>query len=183
MRLFVAIELPDNLKKELAGLQSDIKKQNIFFGNYVSPINLQLDLRFIGEVNDEKVSEIKASIKKAKFEKFKITPVGLGILPNKSNPRVLFAAIKGGNEKVAGLHNAINDALAPLGFEPDMRFEAHITLLRVKQILKYAKLQELFDKYASKQFGSFEVSEIVLMKSTLTPKGPVYEILERFNLG
>ena len=51
MRLFIAIQLSDEMKKALVACMHDLKKQGVE-GNYVPVRNLHLTLAFIGEYDD-----------------------------------------------------------------------------------------------------------------------------------
>ncbi|MBP3241770.1 MAG: hypothetical protein J6M92_14710 [Oribacterium sp.] len=75
MRLFIAINLNDDFKKTLTGMQDDLRSQHVG-GNY-SPIeNLLITLAFIGEYPDpDDVMDVLAGID---FEPFDITLDGFG---------------------------------------------------------------------------------------------------------
>ncbi len=187
MRLFVAVELPEDLKHGLGKLIQEIKKQNLFGGSFVLPQNLHLTLNFIGELPEGRLGELKLAIRKslAEFKAFRLGLVGLGAFPSKGRPRILFVAaheLRDANSRAAEIHDSIKKNLAGLPHGHDHGYENHVTLARVSTVNRGGELSKFFEKYEKTTFGSFDVSEIVLMKSTLAPKGPVYEVLARFKL-
>ena len=122
MRLFIAIQLSDEIKKALVGYMHDLKKQGVE-GNYVPAQNLHLTLAFIGEYRDpEQVKRILASVPLPAFR--------LALSEKGNFGNILWAGVKG-NQKlktyVRDLRAALKNAGIP--FEDD-RFTPHITLIR-----------------------------------------------------
>jgi 2'-5' RNA ligase len=86
--------------------------------------------------------------------------------------------VEKGLKNLTKLFTVIENKVHDLGFEKERRkFTPHITFARVKKG-KY-RLPEEVDFY----FDSFPVSEVTLFKSTLTPKGAMYEALSKIPLG
>lgn len=75
MRLFVAIQLSDELKKNITGTLHDLKQKGVK-GNYVPTQNLHLTLAFIGENDDP--GAIKAALKTVSFKPFKLALSDMG---------------------------------------------------------------------------------------------------------
>ena len=73
MRLFVAINLSENIKNALLKAQSDLKNQG-FYGNFTRRENMHLTLAFIGET--EKRFKAVDALKKISFERFERSVVG-----------------------------------------------------------------------------------------------------------
>lgn len=122
MRLFIAIPLAEEMKKELVACMHDLKKQGVE-GNYVPAQNLHLTLAFIGEYRDpEQVKRILASVPLPAFR--------LALSEKGNFGNILWAGVKG-NQKlktyVRDLRAALKNAGIP--FEDD-RFTPHITLIR-----------------------------------------------------
>ncbi len=188
MRLFVAVELPEDLKQTLGKLIQEIKKQNLFTGSFVLAQNLHLTLNFIGELPEGRLAELKLAIRKplSTFKRFGLELAGLGAFPSKGRPRVLFVAAQelgDAKGRASEMHDMIKKNLVGLPHGYDHGYENHVTLARVGAASASGnKIKEFFEKHENMKFGSFDVSKIVLMKSTLAPKGPVYEVLERFGL-
>ena len=122
MRLFIAIQLSEKMRKALVSCLHDLKKQGVE-GNYVPAQNLHLTLAFIGEYRDpEQVKQILASVPLPAFR--------LALSEKGNFGNILWAGVKG-NQKlktyVRDLRAALKNAGIP--FEDD-RFTPHITLIR-----------------------------------------------------
>jgi 2'-5' RNA ligase len=106
----------------------------------------------------------------------------IGVFPFSSRPRVIWLGLDG---PFSYLHLQVENALEGLGFEKDKReYTSHATIGRVKSLNGGDKehLETFLQEYGDKFFGEFEVSSFQLKKSTLTPKGPIYETLYEVSL-
>ena len=165
MRCFISINFSRELEKPIALVQSDLKKA--VFGNFVKPENVHISLKFLGEVSDSEIKKWRRRISLINFEPFKITLRGLSAFPTQTAARVIFMEASEGRTQ-------IKEIAKQLGY--DKRFKPHATLVRVRR-REYKLLRNLFEKYQNQEFGSFTCNKISLMKSTLTPRGPIYEEL------
>lgn len=188
MRLFLAIEIPLNIREFLASL-IDLKPA-IDGVNIVSKQNLHITLKFLGEVEEKLIPKIKEilHVLTRDFYPFKLKITRPGVFPDRDKPRVIWIGTEN-KEVLKSLTKRIDESLSVIGFQKETReFKAHITLARVKNHKNGRYLfEKLIDKYRQlsiehRQF-EFSVEEFVLMKSTLTPNGSIYEVIERFNLG
>jgi 2'-5' RNA ligase len=180
MRLFISIDLPDELKEKIVAIINEIKKLNVIDGNFTKPAQLHLTLKFLGETSREKVDKIKTTLEEiaARTSKFNIILQGLGHFDHK----ILWAGGPDNND-LKNLAYIIDSELSKLGFEKETReFAIHLTLARVRYWKDKTKFSELLEKYSSEVFGKFTVRELKLMKSTLTSTGPVYEEVAEFSL-
>lgn len=191
MRLFIALDLPKSLK-ELLFLLCEQKK--VIEGvNIVSKENLHITLKFLGEVSELLIPDISDKLREiAKdFDPFVLKITHTGVFPNLNFPRVVWIGIE--NEvNIKQLASAIEESLESLGFKREEKeFKSHITLARVKEPRSGRYFMDLVSKRFKelsiyhkdfKNSLSFEVKEFVLMKSTLTPKGSIYDVLQRFPL-
>ena len=98
-------------------------------------------------------------------------------------PHVIWVGVKEGAQQLVSLAVAVQEALVPLGFERDARpFQAHATLGRVKHLAHGNGLREKLSRYGQANFGQCMVKVLTWYKSTLTLKGPIYEVLETIPL-
>ena len=180
MRLFIAVDLPIELKKILMSLQSKLKEY--VYGNFVSEENAHITMKFLGEVDDSKVDKIKSLCKEAssEFKSFKANLQRLGVFPNENYIRVIWVGIYDGKDTLEEIYKKIDAKLAPLGFKDKHGFSGHITLARVKNVKDKENLIKFISENKTKDFGSFDVKEIKLMKSTLTRTGSEYEEIGKF---
>ena len=149
MRLFIAIQLSEKMRKALVDCLHDLKKQGVE-GNYVPAQNLHLTLAFIGEYRDpEQVKRILASVPLPAFR--------LALSEKGNFGNILWAGVKG-NQKlktyVRDLRAALKNAGIP--FEDD-RFTPHITLIR--KVSARSPYQVHLPK------AEMEVKRVSLMKS------------------
>ncbi len=179
MRAFIAIDLPKDLKNKLHSFQNELKKLDIIEGNWTKEYHLTL--KFLGDITEDKLKEIEKVLAAIadKTKKFELNLQGISGFPSTDYVRVMWLGVGAGDEEALVLHEEIDDSLAKSGFEKEKRYENHITLCRVKKVSDKGKLKEIFK--AKTEFGKFEVSEIKLIKSYLTKKGQVYDVLKTFN--
>ena len=180
MRAFVAIDIPAEVKKAVSETIADIKKTNLLEGKFVQSEQLHITLKFLGEVQEkdiDKVSSILKDISKP-TKKFQIELKGLGHFDNKI---LWIGSLE--NKEIVNLANKIDEKLSNLGFAKEIRpFAIHMTLCRIKNLKNSKRFADVIATYNDKSFGKFWVSEIKLMKSTLTERGAVYEEVAKFSL-
>lgn len=180
MRAFIAIELSDELKKKVSEFQAELRKKDFLIGNWTK--DYHLTLKFLGEITAEKQKEIEKILEEIANEtkSFELELSGLGAFPSQDYIRVLWVGAGKGDGQAKALQKEIDERLVTLGFARERNFTNHLTLCRVKVVNDKQMLQKLFETKIG--FDSFEVSEIKLIKSTLTGAGPVYETLKEFKL-
>ena len=169
MRLFVAIKIPDDVKKRLEGAGAPLKG---VLGVRMMPMeNLHLTMKFIGEVDGGKAKEIEAALSQVKFSPFSVELSGAGAYPSMKLPRAIWVGGKSpGAEELA---RKIDDALLPLGIGKE-KFSVHLTVARSQGGVDIRKFVE-----KTGEVGLFEVKSFSLMKSMLSPSGAAYESLKR----
>jgi 2'-5' RNA ligase len=173
VRVFIAIDLPPGVKERIAEMQRDLVKCDAKL-TLVNPAITHLTLKFVGEVDETLLGAIRKELAGLSGEPFRMEVSGIAG-NNPRRPRVIWTQARDSGE-CAALHGAIEDLLAPLGVKrEDRAFTPHITVARVKQF--HPSLLSRIESLAATDFGPVEVAGCVLKKSTLTPKGPVYEDL------
>ncbi len=172
MRLFVAVDIDDNLRHSFIPL---LKLLSSYRGvKAVEPENLHITLKFLGEVNEVNAEKIKDELSKIQFSPFEIEFSGIGFFPNSNYLRVVWVGVSG--DGIYRLAEDVERRMRRLGFKKEKDFKAHLTVGRVKRIdpSSKAKLLRELENY-NKEFGRMTVRNFRLKKSTLTPKGPIYE--------
>ena len=145
--------------------------------------NIHLTLRFLGEVEERKLEElVKALSAVRKPGGFEVCIKGLGAFPGPDSPRVLWAGAEKGDKELRELHEAVDSAIAHLGFQKEGRFSSHYTIARVKYLRNSNGLKDLLAEYKENVFGCFRVDSFYLMKSVLQRSGPVYSEITCFRL-
>jgi 2'-5' RNA ligase len=176
MRTFIAIELPEEIKKGLSQVQEQLKGSGAAAA-WTRPEGIHLTLKFLGEVPEARVPEIMKGLTAAVqgTARFRVEVNGAGAFPSVRNPRVLWVGVAGDLEKLATLHAAVEGAMSKLGFEPeDREFSPHLTLARIKFLRPRDNWQKAIEGIRGVNLGGFEADRVSLMKSELKPSGAVY---------
>jgi len=171
MRLFIAINISKEVKDYLFELKNEFRKLGKI--NFSGKNKYHITLKFLGEVKENKLEEIKDKLSKVKFNSFETSLNELGNFNN----RVLWVNLKP-NNKVLELAKKIDEQL--IEFPNPHKFNDHITLARIKSL----KSEKEFNKKLKTKVKkiNFKINSFELMKSTLSKDGAKYEVLEKFNL-
>ncbi len=176
IRAFIAIGLPEDIKKRIAVAQSGLESSWI---TKVKKDQLHITLLFFAGISTENANRIKAEMDSIRDKPFDITVKGTGAFTPK-NPRVLFIDIDAGAAKIAAIYSRLRATAQDMGVEvEDREFTPHITVARVKGGERMAMLEaeNFLEDNSGKEFGTFQCKEIKFIKSTLTENGPVYETI------
>ncbi len=171
MRLFIALEVSEYISGRLRAVQDEIK---VIDAKLTFPKQFHLTLKFLGDVDDDKIGMIKERLDSIKFKPFKLRISEIDVFPDKDHIKVIWAGVKN-SSKVYQLHKQVDDFLKDM-FEKDKRFHPHITLARVKFVRNKARLKKIIEETNIEEMD-FEVKRINLISSSLTPQGPIYEII------
>jgi 2'-5' RNA ligase len=184
MRLFIAIELPEEIKRGLAEVQQRLRDGGAR-ASWTRPEGIHLTLKFLGEVEAGKTSTIMQALETAVpgTGLLRLSVEGVSAFPNRKAPRVIWTGVAGDVERLSVLHGAIEDAMEGWGFERENRtFSPHLTLARVKFPKPRENWQQLIERIGAAKIGSFETDHINLMQSELHREGAVYTALGRIGL-
>lgn len=168
IRLFVAIDLPEDIKKELSILSCGVPG-----AKWVAQDQLHLTLRFIGEVDGIVFSRVRDILDTIKAEAFSLRLKEFGCFPPRKEPRVLWIGIEP-KDPVIALRNRIETALIRSGLEPEGRkYSPHITIARLEgtPLSRLTNFMAGNNLYAS---PTFPVKSFYLYSSKLTAKGAIH---------
>lgn len=185
IRTFIAIELTEEIKENIRQFIELIKNPEDKI-TWVLPFNVHLTLKFLGNIHAGDINSIKGIIRESakKYPPFEISIKGTGVFPSQRNPRVVWTGVDTGRERVKEIYGDLENGLSAIGIQKEDRsYTPHFTLGRVKYIKDLKRFSDNILKYKENLFGNLKVSGISLMKSTLTPKGSVYEKLFEAKLG
>jgi len=168
-RIFIAIEFPSDIVKEIARIQELISKVK-FTGKLTELENLHLTLKFFGEVDDIKLGKIKEALKKVEFSKMDLKLGKAGTFSVGGNPRIVWIKVEG--KEIYELQKKIDEALKEL-LKPEERFMGHLTIARIKYVKDKKGFLEHIESIHPKPIA-FSVSDFKLKKSELKSLGPVY---------
>ncbi|GAB6180101.1 RNA 2',3'-cyclic phosphodiesterase [Desulfotomaculum defluvii] len=180
IRLFIAIDIPPELKDRLTTVQDSLKGYTSGV-KWVSQNNFHLTLKFLGDTPEDRCKDIAEAMRQScqQFSSFTLSLQGLGTFPGRGKPKVLWMGIHGHKDILLALHSSLDKNLAKLGFIMESRrYSPHLTLARIKDFCDTARLGAEIAKHEYENFGQWQVTSIHLIQSTLTSSGPIYTTLE-----
>jgi 2'-5' RNA ligase len=187
MRAFIAIRLSAEVENFLFRIQERLKASGADV-KWVEPHNIHLTLKFLGERDNKQIEAAKAVLNEtaASFKEYDLQPSSVGAFPKIEHPSVIWVGADKGCPETIRLANTIEDGIARLGIPKEKRpFACHITLGRLrtpKNIQGLVEELKLLGIGLPEPAPLLKVNKITLFKSTLTSKGPLYEILNDANL-
>src|SRR4030042_2347179 len=115
MRIFIAVDIPEDVIEELKKAQKFLKEANL------KPVkDFHLTLKFLGEVPEPKVEKVKDLLKQINFKPFKAQLTSIGVFPNPNYVRVVWVGIS--PENFISLQRDVDNSLEKIGFKKDKRF-------------------------------------------------------------
>lgn len=184
IRCFLAIDLPEDLRPQLALVQGELKKSQADV-RWVPPGNIHVTLKFFGNVPDAEIPNIIAAAREGAAEQAPLTlkVTGAGAFPNVRSPRVVWLGLGGDMLSLTQFFYRLEKAFAALDYPPEGRaFNPHLTLGRVRSPEGRAQLSRAIEKLVV-DWPPFPVREIILFQSVLSPKGSTYTPIEVIKLG
>ena len=175
MRAFITIDLIPSIREKISYIQQILKGCDLNV-RWVNPDNVHLTLKFLGEINEESLEQIKKIMTDVAegSKEIKTSLESFGFFPNERKPRVFFVSTTS-QETLKSIADELEDKLQDLGFKKESKFKSHITLARIKSIQNIDCLKE---KIKDIDLGeNLPVNEIILYESTLTPEGPIYDVI------
>ena len=188
VRCFIAVELPEEVRDEIAQLQAQLKSVNQPGVKWVDPYGIHLTLKFLGSVDGNRISSItKAMVEVVQgISPFHLKVKGLGVFPNLRRVQVAWVGVSGEIDKLAQLQQGIESALPKLGFASEKRqFTPHLTLARLRDRASLEERQRLGQLITDTKFEpvhNFPVDAISLMRSQLTREGAIYSQIDSVEL-
>lgn len=179
MRLFIAIKIPGDIKDYLEEIQEKIDNTNNKI-KFVNKNSIHLTLKFLGEVQPNKLEEIKNNLKKITLKSYSMVLDGIGVFPSERYIRVIWVGLKP-EEPIIELQKDIDENLK-IFFKKEKNFKPHLTLARVKYIENKTDFVNKLKNLQVKKL-SFDVKSFFLIESKLTPEGPIYNTLETYSQG
>ncbi len=189
IRVFTAIPLPKSVLDRVEGaqqrLQDSVPRRSV---RWVRSGAIHVTLSFLGDIATSRVPKVEQHLQAAAHHapEFTFTVAGLSCFPSLQRPRVIWVGIADTSGRLAALQAGIEEAIAPLGFEREVRgFTPHLTLGRVSRRATRtdaARIGNLIAQTEAGALGEVIADHFCLIQSTLKPTGAEYTILRQFNL-
>jgi 2'-5' RNA ligase len=194
MRSFVALDIDDAVREHIrrfvdgvSGFAPDIR--------FVRPESLHVTLKFIGELAEESVDDVKKALNSIQSGTVDVTFRGYGFFPSATAARVFWVGIESGHG-LRDLAKNVDDALLQLNIPKEEHvFSPHLTLARAGRgsgaprrqkedgpNRRFQRLQEKLAKLPTPEFGTITAREFFLYKSQTSPRGSIYTQIARFAL-
>jgi 2'-5' RNA ligase len=176
-RLFVALDLPQSIKQSLEPLAKGLGDVR-----WLAPEQQHLTLRFIGDVDSGAVHDIAEALATVPAEPFELTLKGLGHLPPRGEPRVLWVGVDK-NPALASLKRRIDRALREVAMPPEPRkFAPHVTIARIRTPLSPTRLGTYLMRHSLYRSAPFPVSSFHLYSSWLRSDGAEHQVEASYEL-
>lgn len=186
-RIFVAVDISEEARREISEYIENLRRQ--FPAPRVGwdkPEKLHLTLKFLGDTDDEQLAKLSQAVEETarQISNFKLRIAGTGAFPNRRKARVLWLGVEDEKGSLRKLNEILESECERSSFSRETRdFKAHLTIARLREPEKSKNLvaAHLQGKFEAPEF---EVSEIVIYQSELSPQGSRYTVVSRhgFNL-
>jgi len=178
VRAFLSIDIDDQaLLSRVSQVQQRLDPQAAKM-KLVGINNIHFTLRFFGDTPMTRINQIKNQLEEIEIEPFEIVIAGVGAFPSNRRPRVVWIGVTHNGQQVQDLKLEIDSLLNGIGYQPERRkYTPHATIARVRHVKDSGKIVDNLEEIANETIGTMTISGFNMMKSTLMPTGPVYDIL------
>ena len=172
MRCFIGIDLPIEVIIEIQRIQKKLEPN--FIGRLTSSENLHLTLKFLGEIEEDVINDVKKRLSSITHPAFELTLKDVGVFSQK------FIKIIWVKVSDVPLQSLVDNCLKNI-FKLENRFMGHITIARVRNLADKKSFLQLINATRVSE-ESFMVKDFYLKESILTPDGPIYKDIVRYKL-
>ncbi len=185
MRLFVALDIPEEVRERIAVAVERVRGR-CPEARWVKPQNLHLTLKFIGSFAVAEMDKLEGELSRIaeRSRPFTAALAGCGGFPASGKARVVWVGMSRGEEEASLIAKRLDDDLKKLDVKAEERpFRGHLTIarLRIPRDCR-AVISSLEEELQGLEKMPFEVREMTLYRSILSPSGPVYHPLQRLSL-
>ncbi len=181
MRCFVAIELPDDVRRQLGKLQQRFEDLGRAV-RWVRPKAIHLTLKFLGDVLDRDLTAVSQAVDDvaSQCSPFDFVVQSTGCFPPRGGVRVVWVGVTETSGTLAACQRLCENAMGALGFPKESRpYVPHLTLGRVKDPRRAVNLRERVNDHADFEAGVVPANELILFESRLSPQGAQYVPVHR----
>ncbi len=185
MRCFIAIDIDEATRSRIEELQEQLRQQTQLKksdAKWVSPANIHLTLKFLGEVRDADIAEVCRIVAATAgdHERFAVEAENVGSFGRPA--RVVWVGINDAG-RLAELQTDLDGRLAEAGWPKDQKqFHGHLTLCRVKNMPAGKVIGNTLKRQEPVSVGTIFVDSLCVYSSDLTPAGAVYALVSRSSM-
>lgn len=176
MRLFIALDLPDEVRRELRDVQMRLSMHSRAV-RWSDPVGMHLTLHFLGETPERLVEPLLDGMRTITMPVFDLSLDRLGCFPPSGSLRVVWIGLRGDLSALETLHRSLTSVIQSVGLPADTRpFTPHITLARARPAATPAELRALRAALPAiiPQPLTWQSERPILFRSQLTPRGAIY---------
>ena len=171
IRAFIAVVPPDEILNAMEKFLSRLRPLADY--KWVNRAQLHVTLRFLGEITPKIFDDIKTKLENVRTAPFDISLDNCGAFPNFSRAKVLWISGETGSEGLKQLAAQTEQIAVSCGLASESRkFSPHLTIARTR--VDGSIPEKLIQAMKDTPVLSWQCKDIVLMKSQLTPQGPIY---------
>jgi 2'-5' RNA ligase len=178
MRLFVALEIPDAVRREVARRMAGLRER-LPRAKWVDPANLHLTLLFLGQVDEARVPVLTEALVGAfaKHPPLDLRLAEAGTFPRGRPARVAWVGMETPGDLLALQADVEAAAVEAIGFEPEERpFSPHVTLARCEPNWPRDAADKFVNAFPGTIGQPWTAERGVLMESKLSPRGAQYRV-------
>ncbi|MDD5140724.1 MAG: RNA 2',3'-cyclic phosphodiesterase [Verrucomicrobiales bacterium] len=180
LRLFIAIAIPPDVRKEIGRAQGRLRRHSPPSAiRWTRPDQFHVTLKYVGDVPLPQVAALEKSVSAAcaSCPVLQMKAHGVGFFPSAQRPRVLWAGAGDDSGQLAELHRQIDAAVRPFApAEKPERFTGHITLGRFKPG-RHGSVEKLLERATvlrDRHFGGWLAGAVEIVRSELTSTGAMH---------
>lgn len=174
-RLFIALELPDAVKRQLSLLRGGIEG-----ARWQTEEQYHLTIRFIGQVTPPLADDLMAVLPTLDAPAFSLGLKGTGIFGSAAMPRLLWAGVDD-TAPLHHLHQKTDRLLERIGIAPESRkYNPHVTLARFSHGAQRVALWLTTHQHLMSE--RFAIDHVALYESHLGHEAARYQVIGRYPL-
>jgi len=186
----MAVAISEAIRGKLTEIQTHLKQAGADVG-WVAPANIHLTILFLGTVFESQASALAVATDEiaSAYQSCTLEVKGIGSFGRPRKPKVIWAGLTGDLQPLLALQREIAEAAKRTEIFPDAKpFNPHLTIgrgrssRRTRSSRRAQELLHAIELCRDTAFGPLEIKSVLLMKSALTARGPIYTLLHESRL-
>lgn len=174
VRAFISLPVAEQVIGKIMHCQKELARTSGEAVRWAPEEQIHLTLQFLGNISPAEVEQLQARL--ALLPRvLHLRAHGVGAFPSLGRPRVIWVGLAGEIDELKALQAAIEKAADR---SEEREFHPHLTIGRVREGHR-PKLN--LDRWKDEPFGEWEVRDLLLMRSKLSPKGATHSVLARLH--